>query len=206
MAIVFIGIPALIRLAIFVGDLRSSYTPVESEDVLAPGSPQLKPLGEATNSAQVNLQGFAEPGAMVEIFLNDMIGEEIVVETDGTFSVNNFKIEAGENEIYAVATDQAGNQSQSSAKLFVSYDIEPPELTIEEPAGESLTTSEEKIEIKGQVEPQATLTVNGRFVIINPEGKFNYSVNLEEGENKIEIIALDKAGNETKKEIIIKRE
>jgi len=207
LAIVFLGIPALIRLAVFVGNLRSTSTPIESQDTLAPAPPRLESLFEATNSANINLQGFTESGVTVEIFLNDIIGEKIIAEADGSFLFSNLQLEKGENEIYVLATDQNGNQSQKSNKLIIIYDNIPPELNIIEPTAESqFSTDEEKVEIKGKIEESGTITINDRFVILNSEGNFSYPINLQEGENKIKIIAIDKAGNQTEKEMIITRE
>ena len=55
LGLVFLGIPALIRMAIFLCNLRSSSQPIETGDTLAPSAPRLKSLPEATNSAQIKI-------------------------------------------------------------------------------------------------------------------------------------------------------
>jgi hypothetical protein len=39
--LIFLGIPALIKMAIFLGEIRSSSTPVKTEDLLPPAPPIL---------------------------------------------------------------------------------------------------------------------------------------------------------------------
>lgn len=204
LALVFLGIPALIKMAIFIGNLRSSYTPVETKDVLPPVPPRLKPLPEATNLEQIKIEGFAEQGATVEIFLNGVFKEKIITETNGSFLASNLKLNQGRNEIYTTATDQAGNTSQKSDILIINYDNTPPEFTIKEPANNSVFSSEEKtIEIKGETEGGVTMTINDHFVIVSPEGKFSSSFTLSAGENKIKVVVTDKAGNQTEQQITV---
>ena len=62
-------------------------------------------------------------------------------------------------------------------------------------------STENEIMVKGKTEEKATVTVNERFVVVGSEGNFEYSLTLSEGENKILIVAIDKAGNKTEKEL-----
>ena len=204
LGLIFLGTPALIKMAIFIGNLRSASVPIETKDTLPPAPPKLKPLPAATNSAQITLEGFAEAGSTVEIFLSGISTKKTITETDGSFLVSNLELTLGRNEIEVQATDKAGNTSQKSNKLVIIYDETPPDLIIKEPVkGASFFTPEKQIEIKGETEPEATVTVNGRFVIVDSEGKFNYPLTLSEGENRIKITATDQAGNQTEEEITI---
>lgn len=202
LALVFLGIPALIRMAIFLGNLRSSSLPVETQDALPPAPPRLRPLPEATNSAQITLQGFAEPGSTVEIFIGEMSTKKIVAENDGTFTASGIKLALGRNEITATATDEAGNLSQQSDKIIIAYDETPPELAIDEPSkGADLFGEKNKVIVKGRTEEGAEVRINERIVIVDSEGNFEYPLRLSEGNNLIRVVAVDKAGNKTKKEI-----
>ncbi|HOW03182.1 MAG: hypothetical protein KBH94_02185 [Caldisericia bacterium] len=79
-------------------------------------------------------------------------------------------------------------------------DVTPPILEIEEiPA----VSYEEKLTIKGKTEPGAVLTINEKEVPVNEDGSFSVEIVLTMGENKIEIIAKDAAGNESKIEKIV---
>ena len=57
--VVKFGLPSLIRLAAFIGDLKSSGQPIEKSDTLAPGAPTLLSLPEATNSAKIAITGYS---------------------------------------------------------------------------------------------------------------------------------------------------
>jgi len=203
LGLVFLGIPIMIRVAIFLSDLRSSSQPIENQDIFPPSPPRLEPLPEATNSAQIEINGFAEQNTSIEIFVNDFSAKKVMVENDGKFKASDIKLKEGENEISLTATDKAGNVSQKS-KVNLFFDQTPPELEISEPTEETVVSGEEgKITLKGKTEEKASLTVNDHLVIVNFEGNFEYPLPLNEGENQIIVIATDKAGNQTKKEIKI---
>jgi hypothetical protein len=202
--LIFLGIPALIKMAIFLGEIRSSSQPVKTEDVLPPAPPIISPLPEATNSAQIVLRGFAEPGATVEVFLNGSSKAKLVVEKNGEFSSSKITLTSGRNEIMAQAIDSAGNASQNSAKMIIYYDLSAPKLTISEPPdGSDYYGEENQIKIAGITEEGAAVTINGRLIVINQDGSFETTLNLKEGGNPIKIVATDQAGNQTEKEISV---
>jgi hypothetical protein len=202
--LIFLGIPALIKMAIFIGEIRNSAAPVKTEDLLPPAPPVIASLPPATNSAQINLQGFAEAGTVVEIFLNGLSEAKLVTEKNGTFTTDEVSLTSGRNEIMAKATDSGGNTSQSSEKIIIFYDTTPPKLTISEPADQSdYYGDENQIKILGLTEEEATVTVNGRLAVVNQDGSFELPFSLAEGENQIKIRATDQAGNQTEKEITV---
>jgi len=203
LGLVFLGIPALIKMAIFLGNLRSSSLPVETKDILAPAPPRLKPLLEATNSAQVMVQGFAEPKSTVEILLSGTSVKTVITEENGSFKAGGIKLTLGKNDIVATAADEAGNTSQESGKIIIYYDETSPELEISDPADGStyFGNEEDEIAVKGKTEEKVTVTINERIAIVDSEGNFEYPFSLAEGENQILVVATDKAGNKTEKEI-----
>ncbi|MCX6724665.1 MAG: Ig-like domain-containing protein [Candidatus Shapirobacteria bacterium] len=143
-ALIFIyGIPAVIKMAVFIGNLRSSSTPIESKDNIPPSPPIFKTIPEATNSAKINLHGFAESGSDVKIYLTGQPANDVIADNDGNFSMDNLALTLGTNEITAVAVDTAGNKSQESEKLVVWYDNQAPELEISQPADKSTITSDD---------------------------------------------------------------
>jgi bacillopeptidase F len=202
-ALIFIyGIPAVIKMAVFIGNLRSSTTPVESNDNIPPSPPIFKTLPEATNNAKINLHGFAESGSDVKIYLTGQSVNDVIADNDGNFSMDNLELTLGKNEITAMAVDNAGNKSRESEKLVVWYDNQPPELEVNQPADKSIITSENsKVEIVGKTEPEANLSINEHFVVLDSDGNFKYTFPLSQGENLINIVASDKAGNQTTKEL-----
>ena len=202
--LIFLGIPVLIKMAIFLGEIRSSSQPVTTEDILPPAPPVLSPLPQATNSAQLTLKGYAEPGVAVELFLNGSSEGKLVAEKNGAFSSTKISLTSGRNEILAKAIDSAGNASQTSAKIVIYYDLSPPKLAISEPPDQAdFYGDENQIKLSGLTEEEAAIMVNGRLVVVNQDGSFETNLILEDGENVVKIAATDQAGNQTEKQISV---
>jgi hypothetical protein len=202
LGIIFGGIPALIKMAVFLGNLRTSSLPIETKDTIPPNPPVLVSLPEATNSAQLNFSGFAEPSSMVEIFLGGISVRQTVVGNDGIFNIDNLSLTLGKNEIYTIATDEAGNKSSESEKIIVWYDNVLPELEIVKPEDKT-TWENNRVEIVGKTKPEVTILINNHLVIVDREGNFNYPLSLSLGENAIKVIATDRAGNQTEKSLTL---
>ena len=202
-ALLFWGIPSLIKLAIFLGDLRSSTQTITGEDVLPPPPPVMQPVAEATNSAVVEISGFAEEGSSVVLSLNGSDAYETLVDSDGEFLFDSVKLNQGDNEIVATSTDTAGNKSKASSTTTIELDQTLPTLTIDAPAdGQTFFGQMQKVvRVSGKIDPGSTVLVNNSFVILSQEGAFSHLVQLNEGENIIAIIAQDRAGNRAEKEI-----
>jgi hypothetical protein len=200
---VLLGIPILVKVAVFFAEIKGSSLPVEQTDLLAPPPPRINLLPEATKTAYINLSGTAEAGATVEIYINDKKIDSIVSDSDSKFSTGKLRLEEGRNSIYAIALDSSGNQSSTSEKHYIWYDEEPPELEITSPQdGASFYGEQEKsIEVQGKTESGVTVLVNDRMVIVNSEGGFSTTFSLNEGENLIKVVAQDEASNETEQEI-----
>ena len=141
----------------------------------------------------------------MEIYLNGKNITTVISDSDSKFITEKLRLEEGRNTIYAIAIDKAGNQSSPSEKHYVLFDEEPPELTISSPEdGATFYGEQEKsITIQGKTEPGVSLTLNNRLVIVGSEGNFSTTYSLNEGENQIKLVASDKAGNETEKEITL---
>lgn len=202
LALIFVGIPVLIRVAVFLGNLRASSKLPEKSDTIPPSPPRLITSFEATNSAQFSLKGYAEPGATIKLSNSGLSLAEVVVDTDGLFIVKDIELTLGRNEIMAVAEDAAGNESQPSIPAVIEYDTSAPKLTITNPEnGATITDLDNQIKIQGQTEEGAKLIINDRLVIVDPEGSFNYQYSLKEGENIFNFTVRDKAGNQAKEEL-----
>lgn len=197
--ILVVGVPALIKLAVFLGNLRSSPIPSDSKTV-ALSPPILNPLPEATNSAQTAVSGVSQSETRVRVFLNDQKVYEATAEKDGTFKTNTINLTHGENELYAVALDSKGNTSQPSKKIHVNFLTDAPDLEIFQPADKSIVRTESNIiTISGKTEPDARLYINDHVVIVDNHGEFSYPYSLSLGENTLRIVATDRAGNQTEK-------
>jgi hypothetical protein len=202
-ATILLGIPILVRVAVFFAEIRGSSLPVEQTDLLAPPPPRINTLPEATKTAYINLSGTAEAGATVEIYINDQKVDSLVSDSDSNFSTGKLRLEEGKNSIYALATDKAGNQSSTSELYYVWYDEKPPELEITSPQdGANFYGEQEKsLTVQGKTEPGVSVFLNDRMIIVNSEGEFSTPFSLNVGENQIKVVSRDEAGNETEKEI-----
>ena len=200
------GLPLLVKLAVWLGDIRSGTEQVEQTDTVPPIAPRFLPVPVATFSAQIKVGGFAEAGSKVTVYVNSQERGEVVTDSNGEFIIESVDLNAGKNGIWAVAADQAGNKSQEGEVTYVEMDNVQPELTVESPTDQA-TTVEANIEVKGKIsEPDAEVTINGRFVSVTSNGSFTTKVAVNPGENKITIRAKDRAGNETSRELTVKRE
>lgn len=193
------GLPGLIKLAAFIGDLRSSSQPVEKEDQIAPRPPTLNPLPEATSSSEITLSGFAEAGTETQLYVRGITVADSVVNSEGEFEFFEIHLREGENEIYVVAKDDQGNVSDESISYTVTVDKEPPTLSLESPSeGDKFFDNDNPITVKGIAEEETEVRLNGRFIRTNSDGSFETTLSLSEGDNQIEVTAIDDAGNQSK--------
>ncbi len=201
----FLGIPVLIRVAVFFAEIRGSSLPIEQTDVLPPPPPQINLLPEATDNQSIEISGSAEAGATVEIYLNDKKITAVVSNNDSEFLTEKLRLEEGRNSLYAIAIDKAGNQSSSSQKQYIWFDNQPPELTINSPEDRAsfYGDQEKSVTIQGKTESGVSLTLNDRLIIVNDEGDFSTTYSLNQGENQLKFVARDRAGNKTETEITL---
>lgn len=71
-----------------------------------------------------------------------------------------------------------------------------PELKVEAP-GDEIKTASDQITAKGHTEPDATLSLNGQKLQLDPEGNFSTTVGLASGKNELQFKATNKLGRST---------
>jgi bacillopeptidase F len=158
----------------------------------------LTTLPEATTSSILTISGFAEAGSTVQLYLRGISAAEIIVNSEGEFNFENVHLREGQNEIYTIAKDSQGNTSQPSDSWTVTVDTEKPSLTLDTPQdGERFFDTESPITVSGTTEEGTSVTVNEHFVLVLGDGNFETKLSLNEGENKINVLATDQAGNQT---------
>ncbi|NCN25800.1 hypothetical protein COT94_00170 [Candidatus Falkowbacteria bacterium CG10_big_fil_rev_8_21_14_0_10_37_14] len=64
----------------------------------------------------------------------------------------------------------------------------PPKLNLFSPV-DNLAVSEQRITVSGQTEPESEVAINGLPVIVSVDGKFEITLDLRQGINKITVIA-----------------
>ena len=157
--------------------------------------------GSFTNKETVTVEGTSAPTTTVHL-LN---GEEEVAtaETmeDGTFSAD-VSLHDGENVLTAKAATEQGMTGPSDA-VTVTLDQAKPEVAITSPE-DDMKTNREAITVKGTVadENLAWVKVNGEKASVS-EGEFSHRILLNEGENVIQVVAKDKAGNKKKQKVTV---
>lgn len=198
------GLPYLARFSEILGGFEGGESNEVTTDAIPPSPPQLKPLPEATNSATLSITGEAEPKSEVTVFLNGDEAKKTVVDSEKEFSLSKIDLTEGENYIFALAKDLAGNVSQRSVRQVVVLDKEAPELQVTKPEdGQNFPEDKQEITIEGKTESDAVVHINERQIVVDLDGNFSATYSLSEGANDIVVVAQDKAGNQTKEELTV---
>ncbi len=198
-AVFLVGLPLAVKLAVYLGEIRSPEKYSESSQLLPPTQPRLRPLPQATNSAKLSLVGFSAAGTKIKVFLNNTLIEETMANKEGDFNVKGLNLKKGENEIKVTALSNDQESEPYISKVL--YKKTPPSLEIESPENNAAFFDEDKeILVKGKTDPGSVILVNKHLAIVDNQGNFETKLPLEEGENQIIISAQDEAGNQTEME------
>jgi len=76
--------------------------------------------------------------------------------------------------------------------------LKKPQFVLESPKTREIRVSDRLVAVRGFVERESNLTVNGREIIIDSEGNFSGSVELRPGLNTLEFLATNRFGKMTK--------
>ncbi|MFA1822497.1 S8 family serine peptidase [Virgibacillus oceani] len=156
--------------------------------------------GLITNEADVTVEGTASPETTVEVLQNGEEAGSVEIGEDGSFALDT-ELAEGENEFTAL-TYVNGEQADESDPVTVTLDTEAPDLTITSP--EDGEKADREIAVEGTVSDEHldAVTVNGEETEVT-DGAFSHQILLYEGENVIEIVATDLAGNTTTETITV---
>ncbi len=127
-----------------------------------------------------------------------VVYEEInELKPDQTINFDLTKLQLPDGKYYYKISyiDELGFENPAFPQPIV-IDTTPPKL--ETNLLNITRTDKDLIEFSGETEPDVFLTVNNNSVDVSRDGKFNYSLVLKPGINKIIIVAKDLYGNETK--------
>ncbi len=145
-----------------------------------------------TNKPQITLLGMTDSTAVLSVN-----GKEVTVESNGSFSVTIDLIE-GENVISVTAKNR--KELETTVNKIVILDTIPPILELDEVPSEVYS---DKIIITGRTEPSAVVRIGESDIELNINGEFSKELTLTKGLNYIEVVAIDKATNETRIELNI---
>lgn len=76
-----------------------------------------------------------------------------------------------------------------------------PKLTLNEPSENAVLIS--PITIRGTTDPLATLTVNNRPILVDPNGNYSTQVQLTQGQHTLVMVAVGRTGKKTSIERVI---
>lgn len=155
---------------------------------------------EATNTAKINIDGFATPNSKVNLYLDDVQKEVVDVDSEGKFIFYDVDLNLGTNNIYGKTLDEKKQESLASKSLKVVYDNEKPNLQLISPADGTQIQGDRKITIEGSTEVDAKVYINGSQIILGKDGKFKIDQFLNDGENIFKVKAVDRASNEVEDE------
>lgn len=153
---------------------------------------------QATNSAQIDLKGYATTNSKVQLYLDDELKDTVNVAEDGTFIFKNISLSLGINNIYGKTLDERDTASLASKTIQLIYDNTRPNLQISEPDdGKVITGGDKSVKISGKTDTDVQVTINGAPVIVDQGGNFSSLQSLNEGDNNFTISATNTAGNNT---------
>lgn len=195
----FLGIPGIVKLAVLLGGKNT--VSQQTDENVPIGQPRLSPLPQATNSAQLAINGYAPEDMEVMILLNGQNVKKVTSNKNGEFSIKAIELKEGNNTIEAVGIDGENKSEAYITTVFLKKTA--PELEITSPKdGDSFFDKDQEIEVKGTTETGNLVLINGHLAIVDSSGNFSLMMVLTEGENEIKIQSQDKAGN--KEEIVLK--
>ncbi len=148
-----------------------------------------------TNKDSITIEGEVTSDSIVNVYINGSKIDEL--ETEDRKFTGEIELPADENSITVTATLD-GKETEPSAPIMVIKDKEAPEVNISSPE-EGEKTNKEVITVKGNVNDinLDKVLINGEKVEIAENGDFSKKIILDNGENIINIVATDLAGNET---------
>lgn len=191
-----IGVPLLGGFADLLGRILGNKNSTDSLQSTIPSPPILESLPSATNSATLAVSGFASDGSKVEIFLGaSKVGEADVAA--GKFNYESLNLASGENEISAKSLSSSGKESDSSVVSKVTFDTTAPKLTVDNPSDGQSFSGVSKIVVEGTSDANDEVLANGFLAKVGSDGKYKITIPLSEGDNTIEVKAIDNAGNTT---------
>jgi len=194
-AVLVYAVPKLLfSLSIWFSERDTRQEDFQEDTYLFP--PVLDAVPHATNSARLAVSGFSQNAQKVEIIINGISKQTISsLGKDGNFTSEKLSLYEGENTITAVSYDASGKKSAPSSPAQVLYKQSEPKLVIDTPEDHASYKEKREIEIRGVTDPDSTVTINGRWIRVSADGSFTHEYRLGDGEQPIEIISRDSAGN-----------
>ena len=178
---------------------RFVYMP-DQDSVVAydPAIPRIAPTHFLANGDVLSLAGTTTENSAIEIRSAGTVRAAAVSDAGGVFRVNVPLASSDGTFTFAVIAPSGFTTTEDFA---VTVDREPPEIALD-PLLPWLT-AEDALRVAGTTDATARLTLNGKDIVVG-DGRFDANVTLVPGENLIELIATDPAGNVRVEKTLVK--
>lgn len=174
----------------------SKTTPLPQNQDAAIAPPVLNIPYEATNSAEIDIEGYATPNSKVIIYLDEQPKQTVEVSSDGNFTAQNIELFLGTNNIFGKTINEEGKMSLPSKTIRLMYINEAPRLSISEPEdNKKIQGGDKKVKVSGKTDAGVKVFINDSQVIVGSDGSFGIDEPLNEGDNIISVKAQDAALN-----------
>ncbi len=162
-------------------------------------------MPDAVKETTMSINGYAQPGVKVRIYVNGPQAGETVAAADGGFTFTNLNLNQGKNTIFGKAIDSTGTESDKTDNYSVTVDNTKPKLEITSPKDkDTVSNLDKRIIVTGKVDKKSTITVNGKMAILKPDLTFEFLLGVDEGDVTIKVEATDTAGNVSDQSIKVK--
>ena len=142
---------------------------------------------EWTNESLINVAGVVPAGATLKVN-----GQEAIVAEDGSFE-REVILQEGDNILRVEAVDDVGNLT--TQEIIVHRKTSAPSLALN--VEDNSTFQQAEVQVTGKTEPGNLVTIGGQVITVSSLGEFQSTVNLQNGENLLQVAAQDQAGNIT---------
>lgn len=183
-----------------IGTIKNKSNPTNKtinptdQATLAP--PVLNIPFEATNTAQINISGYSSPNSKVELFIDDEKKQTVDTDSGGNFHINDVDLSLGINNIYGKTVDDSGKESLPSKTMILTYDNNKPLLKIYEPEdNKQIQGGDKKVKVSGKTDSGTQVFINGNQTIVDKDGNFSSTMEINEGDNNFDIKAVNLASN-----------
>ncbi|PKK40657.1 hypothetical protein ABB02_00058 [Clostridiaceae bacterium JG1575] len=149
-----------------------------------------------TSAERVSVKGKVDGASEISLYANGKFYDKLNV-SGNTFEMN-VRIPEGETKVKVLASVN-GRKTEFSNEVTIRRDQIPPVISVVKPTQEKVTSKVLDVEGTVQEEFLKEFTINGKRVSVAKDGTFRHSMIIEVGENSIELLAKDWAGNETVK-------
>ncbi|MFP5108537.1 Ig-like domain-containing protein [Neobacillus sp. C211] len=177
---------------------KSEAAKIVFQDATAPAKPA---VNEVTDK-DTKVTGEAEPGSKVELRVKGSVVESGTVGEDGRF-ILTVPVQVAGTELIIIATDNAGNVSESTA--VVVKDVTVPEKPVVNEVTDKETTVTGKAEAGSKVEVKVNESVIGTGTA-GEDGQYKVNIPVQKAGTELVIIATDKAGNVSETTTVVVRD